>query len=140
MRTLGFTHTIRPRYAEVDLQGVVFNAHWLTYFDDASTRFFEWLGFPPKETFSDGGPFDVMVVKAVVEWRGSAGFDDPVEIAVRPARIGNASFDLLFSASVEGRPACEGVITYVSVEHGSNRSRPIPDALRERLEKAMAEG
>ncbi len=40
-----FVHRIRPRYAEVDQQGVVFNAHWLTYFDDACTRFFEWLGW-----------------------------------------------------------------------------------------------
>ena len=30
-----FVHHVRPRYAEVDAQGVVFNAHWLTYFDEA---------------------------------------------------------------------------------------------------------
>ena len=36
-----FVHHIRPRYAEVDAQGVVFNAHWLTYFDESQTRFFE---------------------------------------------------------------------------------------------------
>ena len=39
-----FVHRVRPRYAEVDQQGVVFNAHWLTYFDDACTRFFESIG------------------------------------------------------------------------------------------------
>lgn len=130
-----FVHTVRPRYAEVDMQGVVFNAHWLTYFDEASTRFFEHLGFPPQETFSESGPFDVMVVKAVLEWRGSATFDDPVEIGVGADRIGNSSFDLRFSARVGDRPACEGVITYVSVEPGTKVSRPIPLVLREQLEK-----
>ena len=41
MKPSPFTHRIRVRYAEVDGQGVVFNAHWLTYFDEASTRFIE---------------------------------------------------------------------------------------------------
>ena len=63
-----FVHRVRPRYAEVDQQGVVFNAHWLTYFDDACTRFFEALGYTPNEAFF--GEFDVMIVKAVLEWEG----------------------------------------------------------------------
>jgi len=43
-----FRHRIRVRYAEIDGQGVVFNAHWLTYFDDSCTRFMETLGFGPE--------------------------------------------------------------------------------------------
>ncbi len=38
--------------------------------------------------------FDVMVVKAVLEWQGPAGFDDDVAVTVAIPRIGNASFDL----------------------------------------------
>jgi acyl-CoA thioester hydrolase len=132
-----FTIVIRPRYAEVDMQGVVFNAHWLTYFDEACTRFFEHLGYAPKETFAASGPFDAMVVKAVLEWRGPAGFDDEVTIAVRPARLGTKSFDLTNIASVDGRPACEGTITYVSVKPGTHDSCPIPDELRGKLEAAQ---
>lgn len=133
-----FTHTIRPRYAEVDMQGVVFNAHWLTYFDEASTRYFESLGFAPKETFVEGGAFDVMLVKAVLEWKGPAGFDEEIRIEVRPDRIGNSSFDVRFIATVDGREACEGVITYVSVTPGTKESRPIPEVLRSRLQPSPA--
>lgn len=136
---MGFAHTIRPRYGEVDMQGVVFNAHWLTYFDDASTRFFESLGFVPGETFIDGGEFDAMIVKAVLEWKGSAGFDELVEIVVRPERIGNSSFDLRYTAQVGERPACEGVITYVSIVRATKNSCPIPDVLRSRLEAASVD-
>lgn len=132
-----FTHTIRPRYAEVDMQGVVFNAHWLTYFDEAITRFFESLGFPPQETFFEGGPFDVMVVKATLEWQGPAGFDVPVEIAVAPDRLGTKSFGVRCRATVGGRPACEGVITYVCVRPGTKESVAIPDVLRSRLEPLL---
>jgi acyl-CoA thioester hydrolase len=126
-----FVHHVRPRYAEVDAQGVVFNAHWLTYFDDASTRFFESLGFEPATTFLRD--FDVMVVKAVVEWQGPAGFDERVAIAVTPGRIGTKSFDLVYAASVDGRPACVGTITYVSVTPGTHESADIPSALRAAL-------
>ena len=72
-----FAHTVRPRYSEVDMQKVVFNGHWLNYFDDASTRFFESLGFDPRD-FLEGRGFDVMVVKALLEWQGPATFDDEV--------------------------------------------------------------
>jgi acyl-CoA thioester hydrolase len=131
---VSFVHRLRPRYAEVDQQGVVFNAHWLTYFDDACTRFFESLGWDPKTAFF--GDFDFMIVKAVLEWEGPAGFDEVVDIEVAPTRLGTKSFDLRYRASVDGRPACVGVITYVSVKPSSHESTPIPDAVRTRLEAA----
>jgi len=118
------------------VQGVVFNAHWLTYFDEASTRFFDWMGFPPAVAFVRD--FDVMVVKAIVEWEGPAGFDDDVAIVVAPTRIGNASFDLTYTATVGDVPACTGVITYVSVVPGTHDSTPIPPVLREKLEAVAA--
>ena len=131
-----FTYSIRPRYAEVDMQGVVFNAHWLTYFDEAGTRYFESAGFDPKTTFVEGGAFDVMVVKAVLEWKGPAGFDDEIRIVVQPDRVGNKSFDLRYIAAVDGRDVCHGIVTYVSVLPGTKDSVPIPEALRSKLEAA----
>ena len=69
---------------------------------------------------------------------GPAGFDDLVDIAVETARLGNASFDVRYTATVGGRPVCVGIITYVSVKPGAHDSVPIPDALRERLQEAHA--
>jgi acyl-CoA thioester hydrolase len=131
-----FVHTLRPRYSEVDAQGVVFNAHWLTYFDDSCTRYFEWLGYEPKSAFFRD--FDLMVVKAVLEWQGPAGFDDVVQIAVAPSRLGTKSLDIRYAATVEGRAACTGTLTYVSVKPGGSgsgaESVEIPPQLRATLE------
>lgn len=33
-----------PRYAEIDRQGVVFNGHYLTWFYEACTAFFDHIG------------------------------------------------------------------------------------------------
>lgn len=127
-----FVHHVRPRYAEIDQQGVVFNAHWLTFFDEASTRFFAAiLDAPASTVFRD---FDVMVVKATLEWEGPAHFEDDVAIAVQATRIGTASFDLTYTATVDGRGACVGTITYVSVTPGTRGSTPIPAGIRSSLE------
>jgi acyl-CoA thioester hydrolase len=126
-----FVHHLRPRYAEVDAQGVVFNAHWLTYFDESQTRFFESIGLDPKEAFFS--VFDVMVVRAVLDWQGPAGFDGDVAIAVRVPRLGTSSFDIEYTATCDGTPACTGVITYVSVTPGTHAPAAIPADIRERL-------
>ena len=129
-----FTHRIRVRYAEIDGQGVVFNAHWLTYFDDSCTRFMDSLGFGPGFWTVD---FDVMLVRAVVEWQGSARFDEWVDIEVAPVRLGTKSFDLRYRATVEGRRACDATITYVAVKPGDNTSIAIPDEVRAALDSRL---
>ena len=122
-----FTHRIRVRYAEVDGQGVVFNAHWLTYFDETCTRYVESWGFGADYGINE---FDVMLVKVVVEWSGPARFDEWVEIAVVPTRLGTKSFDLRYRASVDDRAACEATITNVAVKPGVNDSIEIPEHVR----------
>ena len=133
--TGAFTHRIRVRYAEVDGQGVVFNAHWLTYFDETCTRFVGEWGFGPDFWIEQ---FDVMLVKAVLEWSGPAAFDEWVDVAVVPDRIGTKSFDLQYRASVDGRPACEALITYVAVKPGSHESIALPDPVRAVLTRRIA--
>jgi acyl-CoA thioester hydrolase len=132
-----FTHRIRVRYAEVDGQGVVFNAHWMTYFDETCTRYVESWGFGADYWIHE---FDVMLVKAVLEWSGPARFDEWVDVAVAPTRIGTKSFDLRYRATVDGRPACDGTITYVAVKPGTTGSTVIPEAVRGVLEGALAAG
>jgi acyl-CoA thioester hydrolase len=133
---VSFTHQIRVRYSDCDQQGVVFHGHWLAFFDDACTRFFESLGFDPKSLFTDPGGFDFMIVEANLKWHSPVRFDDEVSVTVKTERIGTASFALSYSASVADRSAVEGVVTYVSVVHGQAASRPIPDQVRTALAAA----
>ena len=67
-----------------------------------------------------------MLVKAVLEWQGPAGFDELVDIGVGAARIGTKSFDVRYTAAVGDRPACTGVITYVSVSPARTTRRRSP--------------
>ncbi len=130
-----FTHRIRVRYAEIDGQGVVFNAHWLTYFDDSCTRFMESLGFGAEFWTVE---FDVMLVRAELEWKGPARFDEWIDIEVAPTRLGTTSFDLHYHAGIADRPACDATITYVAVEPGANTSIAIPERVRAALSARMS--
>lgn len=125
---MAYRHTIPVRYAEIDQQGVVFNAHYLAYCDDAVARWWTDSGV----SFGDHG-WDVMLKKAVIEWQGSATFGDDLDIDVRVARWGNTSHDVAFTGTVEGRPVFSATITYVGVRHGTKDPMPPPDEVRARL-------
>jgi len=129
-----FEHRIRVRYAEVDGQGVVFNAHWLTYFDEAMTRFVESLGFGPEFWVSE---FDVMLVHAEIDWTGPARFDEWIVLRVEPVRLGTKSFDVRYRARVDDGDACTATVTYVAIDPRSRRSVEVPTRVREALRARM---
>jgi acyl-CoA thioester hydrolase len=76
-------------------------------------------------------------VKAVLEWSGPARFDDWLDVSAETARIGTKSFDVRYRASVDGRPACEAVITYVAVKPGTTGSIELPDEVRNVLTERL---
>ena len=108
----------------------MFNAHWLTYFDDTCTRFMESLGFGEDFWVNE---FDVMLVKAMLEWSGPAQFDDWIDIAGRAGAARHQVVRPEFTATVEGRSACAATITYVAVVPGRNTSVPLSDDVRDAL-------
>ena len=63
-----FSIDFQIRYGEVDLQGVVFNAHYLAYVDHCVDQWLRSL-----DVIGGDNEWDIMVKKATVEWSGSAG-------------------------------------------------------------------
>jgi acyl-CoA thioester hydrolase len=108
-------HEVTPRYGEIDMQGVVFNAHYLAYCDDAVDKWFRTLF----GQFEDDH-WDIMLKKAEVTWHGAA-------------RFGNTSLDIGFEGTVDGAPVFSAVITYVCVEPRTTKPIRVPDDARERL-------
>ena len=113
----------------------MFNAHWLTYFDETCTRFMESLGFGPDFWINE---FDVMLVKAVLEWSGPARFDEWIDIAVAadPARH-EVVRPALPRPSVASR--CTGDVTYVAVNPARHLVE-IPDEVRAACGRASRAG
>ena len=122
---MGYRHEIRVRYGEVDMQRVVFNAHYLAYCDDAADLWFRTLG-----AALENDVWDVMVKRAEITWDGGAGVHDLLVIDLAVGRWGNTSFDVTFNGTVEDEPVFTATLTYVAVKTGTTETVPVPDSFR----------
>jgi acyl-CoA thioester hydrolase len=131
-----FSFSIVPRYAEVDQQGVVFNAHYLTWFDEAFTAFLDHVDVSYPDLIAAGS--DVQVVRSEIDFIASVRWRDTVRVAVACESLGSTSLTVVFSvlrrgAGEEEVIAARGRSTYVVVSTSDWTKRPIPSALREAL-------
>ncbi|HUF33123.1 MAG TPA: thioesterase family protein [Acidimicrobiales bacterium] len=123
-----YRHRILVRYGEVDMQRVVFNAHYLAYCDDAVETWLRTIELDPS-----AHQWDFMLKRAVLEWDGPATVGDEIVIDVAVARWGSSSFDVGFTGSVGERRVFTATITYVSVEPGANTPKVTPGGVRSAL-------
>lgn len=128
-----FTIPLRVRWAEVDRQGVVFNGHYLTYFDVGITEYWRAIGLPYPGGIADTGS-DLFVAKAVVNYHAPIEYDDMLEVGVRVARMGNSSLTFAIQIDREGKCLTTGEVVYVTTDTVSRRSRPIPHKVRQGIE------
>ena len=126
-----FEHLLRVRYMEVDAQGVVFNAWYLTYFDEAMAAFLEARGLPYAAMLEAG--FDVQLVRSEVDWRSGLRWQDDVRVAVSTARLGRTSFSLDFETRRDGEVTCSARTIYVVVATDGSGKREVPPLLAEAL-------
>ena len=129
-----FSHALRVRWAEVDRQGIVFNAHYLTYFDVGITEYWRAIGCPYPDALLAAGS-DMFVKKAALEYHGPAQYDDMLDVLVRVARIGRSSLQFLIEIhrvdSHRGEVhLIDGEIVYVNADPATRKSAPVPDFLR----------
>ena len=128
-----FIHRLRVRWAEVDMQKIVFNAHYLMYFDTAVADYWRALALPYEEAMHLLGG-DLYVKKATVEFNASARMDDRLDIGLKCTRIGNSSMTFtgaIFRAD-ELLITCE--LVYVFADPATQTSKPVPPTLRSLLE------
>ena len=126
-------HTLRVRWAEVDMQQIVFNGHYLMYFDTALADYWRALALPYAESMQHFGG-DLYVRKATLDYQGSARYDDVLDIGIRCNRIRTSSL-LFHGAVLRGNDLLvSGELVYVFADPATQTSRPVPAALREVLE------
>ncbi|MEC9347439.1 MAG: thioesterase family protein [Pseudomonadota bacterium] len=130
-----FAHPFRVRYAEIDGQGIVFNAHYLTWFDTAITEYLRHLGYDYQAAVRETGN-DYHLVKSTVEYKAPIRFDEEVEVAVRVPRIGRSSlvFDLAIFGKGESDPRATGENIWVNTHQATHTTVPVDDDLVGRVQ------
>jgi YbgC/YbaW family acyl-CoA thioester hydrolase len=125
-----FFHRLRVRWAEVDMQKIVFNAHYLMYFDTAMAEYWRALALPYETAMVILGG-DLYVRKATIEFSASARMDDVIDVGMKCARVGTSS--IVFEGGLfrgdDFLVSCE--LVYVFADPATQTSKPVPLVLRQ---------
>ena len=128
---------LRVRWAEIDSQQIVFNAHYLMYFDTAMGAYWRALLMPYHRTMADLGG-DLYLRKASIEYLASASYDDLLAVGLRCGRIGSSSIGFVGCVFNGERPLATAELIYVFADPQARKSKPVPDALREAMDRFEA--
>lgn len=124
---------LRVRWAETDAQGIVFNGHYLTFFDVAITEYWRACGMPYPAAFAGTG-VDLFAVKATVEYLAPAHYDDWIVVGCRAARLGRSSITFALGIWRGDALITRGEVVYACADPTARRSITIPPALRSAIE------
>ncbi|MGY1813031.1 acyl-CoA thioesterase [Blastococcus sp. SYSU D00820] len=117
------------RYVECDQQGIVFNAHYLVWADEAVNTWWAAQGVDWVPLNAAG--VEYVVVASALQWRSSARWGDTVDVDAGLDALGRTSATVRFTVRVGERVCCEVRTTYVCTVDGA--AAPWPDDVRARL-------
>lgn len=126
-----FSHPLRVRWSEADMQGIVFNGHYLNYADVGISEYFRELRTLADSTGITGSEF--FAVRTLLEYQSPAQFDDLLDVYVRISRLGNSSMDFTIGIFRDNELLVTGEIVYVRADMDSRRPQAIPQAFRDAI-------
>ncbi|MFN3861105.1 MAG: YbgC/FadM family acyl-CoA thioesterase [Roseateles sp.] len=131
MKRSEFRHLepLRVRWAEIDAQGIVFNGHYLTYLDTAVSGYWRALAIPYAQTMKSLGG-DLYVRRAMLDYRGSARYDDRLDIGIRAREFGNSSMRVDGGIFRGEQLLVQAEMIYVFADPATQTPVRLPDALR----------
>jgi len=131
-----FSHEMRVRWAEADMQGIVFNGHYQTYFDVGFTEYWRKTDLPGALAQSEQGR-ELFARKSTIEYHAPARFDDELDVCVRTARIGHSSLTIALEIHRRAPPPKEflvsGELIYVYADTATRTPQRIPSHWRDVL-------
>ena len=129
----------KVRYSDTDAQGIVWNANYAGYFDDALTDLFDELGLTGSVMQSGG--FDVLTAHLSIDFKSAARLGDVLLTKARLGRVGTKSvtFELETIKESTGDVAVTGTVVFVTVDGATFSSIEVPEAVMDVLEQAVGE-
>ncbi|GAB7028981.1 thioesterase family protein [Streptomyces sp. NPDC021749] len=123
-----FTHRLRVRYSECDQQNVVFNGHYLFYYDvalnelwrDAAADYFSMV---------EGGT-DLVVAESRIRYLQGARFDELLDIELPVTHLGTTSMIVCPTFKVGERLIAEGEVRHVFTDAVAGGKKEMPSTVR----------
>jgi acyl-CoA thioester hydrolase len=120
-----YFHPIEVRYGDLDPQGHVNNARYLTYFEQARIGYIRHLGLWKEGSFLELG---IILASTSLSFLAPVKFGQMVEAGARVCRLGNKSMTMEYCLqdSQIGQALCTGTSVLVTYDYRSGESIPIP--------------
>ncbi len=133
-----FSYPIEVRYGDLDPQGHVNNAKYLTYMEQARVAYIRRLGVWKGDSFLDIG---IILADARVTFRAPITFGMQVRVGVRVSRLGNKSLTMEYRLEngAGGPELASGESVLVAYDYRSSQTIPIPDEWRAAIRELEGE-
>ena len=126
---------VEVRFRDLDALGHVNNAVFLTYLESARIAY--WLELTGRTGLD---AVDMILARVEIDYRSQASYREQLDVGARIAAVGKKSLtmELRVVAREPQRLVAESRNVMVFFDYAANRSRPLPDELRGKLESAAA--
>ena len=128
-----FYHPIQIRYGDLDPQGHVNNAKYLTYFEQGRIHYMIELGlFTRDQSFMEIG---VILADVHITYFAPVYFGQGIKVGVHAARLGNKSmtWEQNILDAETGQELAKGEVVMVTYDYKQGKTIPIPQEWRERI-------
>ena len=133
MSEFRFFHPVEVRYGDLDPQGHLNNAKYLTYFEAARIKYFVHLGlFEPGDSFMNIG---MIMADAHVNFKSAVEYGMNAKVGVRVSRLGNKSMTSEYAIlnADTGEELATGSSVLVAYDYRSAQTLPISDEWRKKI-------
>jgi acyl-CoA thioester hydrolase len=135
MSNFHFYHPIEVRYGDLDPQGHLNNAKFVTFFEQARIQYIRHLGlYTAGQSFMDIG---VILADVHVAYKKPVEWGTPVKVGVRITKIGNKSITVeqnVVHAETE-EVFATGEVVMVTYDYRAGKSIPVPQEWRDAAAK-----
>jgi acyl-CoA thioester hydrolase len=131
MSNIRFYHPIEVRYGDLDPQGHLNNAKYVTFFEQGRIQYFRHLGlFEKGQSFMDIG---VILADIHVAYKKPVEWGMPVKVGVRTVKIGNKSMTVEQNIvhAETGEVFAAGEVVLVAYDYYAGKSIPISQEWRD---------
>lgn len=133
MSVYHFYHPIEVRYGDLDPQGHVNNAKFLTYFEQARLAYWVQLGlFTRDQSFIELG---IILADVHIAYRAPVFYGQNIKVGVHVARLGSKS--MTWKQNVvdadTGKELANGEVIVVAYDYRQGKTIPVPEEWREKI-------
>jgi acyl-CoA thioester hydrolase len=126
---------LRVRYAESDRMGIVYNAHYLTWFEIGRTELMRSSGAPYR-TVEEAG-YQLPLVDASLRLRAPVHYDDVIDIETWVEELRSRTVVFAYRILHGSTRVAEGTTIHACVRAADSRAAAFPDWLRGSIEQLM---